>query len=291
MLNRDKLFDAMSDIRPDYLESAADLLGYYREDKTTETKISTKKQIRDTRRIILIAAAIACFLTITAFAARLFSVSERVPDPDETFRIKWSENEEGFLEWHDAKLALTFPEKEESKEIEFRPGYLPFELPETLGFSIPESNIDKDTWFTRFSAETLGCWAPEDMRVYQDIGQPLLIERYSMSMFNDGGAILMLYHTPGDITEEQWGDLDVLKFHASQHIGARPEFGQEEYSIDYNYVLLSNADEGWIITVAGMLDMDTIVKVAENLEIRQTGKILTQEDFENKYVFMDGGVG
>ena len=37
--------------------------------------------------------------------------------------------------------------------------------------------------------------------------------------------------------------------------------------------------------------MDTIVKVAENLEIRQTGRILTQEDFENKYVFMDGGVG
>ena len=97
-----------------------------------------------------------------------------------------------------------------------------------------------------------------------------------MSMFNDGG---------------EWGDLDVLKFHASQQIGARPEFGQEEYSIDYNYVLLSNADEGWIITVAGMLDMDTIVKVAENLEIRQTGRILTQEDFENKYVFMDGGVG
>ena len=291
MLNRDKLMDAMGGIRDEYLRSAEDLLGYNTEERNVISEKNIKKPLRDTRRIILIAAAVACFLTVTAFAARLFSVSRRVPDPDETFRVVWSEDENGFIEWNNAKLVLTFPETEESKEIEFRPRYLPFELPETLGFSIPETGLSSDTWFTRFSAETLGCWAPEETRVYEDIGQPLLIERYSMSMFNDGGAILMLYHTPSDIKEEQWGDLDVLKFRGTQHLDARPEFGQEAYTIEYNYVLLSNADDGWIITVAGMLDMDTIVKVAENIEVRETGNILTSDDFQNKFVFMDGGVG
>ena len=43
--------------------------------------------------------------------------------------------------------------------------------------------------------------------------------------------------------------------------------------------------------VCGQLSMDAVRKVAENLEVRETGNILTKDDFENKFVFIDGGVG
>ena len=54
---------------------------------------------------------------------------------------------------------------------------------------------------------------------------------------------------------------------------------------------MSDPDEGWIVRLAGEVGMDTLVKVARNLEIRETGKTLRYDDFEDHYTFMDGGVG
>ena len=118
-----------------------------------------------------------------------------------------------------------------------------------------------------------------------------------MAQFNDGGAMLMLYQTPENITEEHWDELgvDVLSFHGKQHFDERdiPEMDLhiDAYDLEYDYVLLSNEEKGWIIEVCGQLGMDTVRKVAENLEIRETGNTLTQADFQNKYLFIDGGVG
>ena len=68
-------------------------------------------------------------------------------------------------------------------------------------------------------------------------------------------------------------------------------YASEAYDIEYDYVLLSNAEAGWVIEVCGQLGMDTVRKVAENLEVRETGNTLTPDDFENRFVFIDGGVG
>ena len=119
-----------------------------------------------------------------------------------------------------------------------------------------------------------------------------------MAQFNDGGAMLMLYQTPGEIREEHWDNLnvDVLSFHGHQHFDEQ-YFDYwtgktiKAYDIDYDYVLLSNAEAGWVVEVCGQLGMDTVRKVAENLEVRETGRVLTAGDFENKFVFIDGGVG
>lgn len=300
MLNRDQLFDAMSDISDEYLSSAADLLSYEKEDNLMLLE-QNKKSVRARRagRILLIAAVIACLFTVTAFATGLFSISTRVPDVKETFQIHWDDSESGYLEWSDAKLVLTFPEVTESREIEFRPGWLPFELPTELAGSLPWNGISDETWFKRFASESL-CWAENADRYpaeYKEIGQPILIEAYSMAQFNDDGAMLMLYQTPGEITEEHWDelDVDVLSFHGKQHFDDRdiPELDMhiDAYDLEYDYVLLSNEEKGWIIEVCGQLGMDTVRKVAENLEIRETGNTLTQADFQNKYLFIDGGVG
>ncbi len=300
MLNRNSLFDAMSGISDDYLASAAVLLGDMKEDNLMHLDSSRNQAgARKAGRILLIAAVLVCLFTVTAFAAGLFSISTRVPDAKETFQIHWDDSENGYLEWSDAKLVLTFPAVAESREIEFRPGWLPFDLPEELPGSAPWNEIDKDTWFRRFASESL-CWAENAGRYpeeYKEIGQPILIETYSMAQFNDGGAMLMLYQTPENVTEEHWDELgvDVLSFHGKQHFDERdiPEMDLhiDAYDLEYDYVLLSNEEKGWIIEVCGQLGMDTVRKVAENLEIRETGNTLTQTDFQNKYLFIDGGVG
>ncbi len=294
MLKREDLFDAMGGIRDEYIDSAADLLGYAKEENIvqSETRTDGRYPGRKLGRILLIAAVIVCLLTVTAYATGIFSFSTRVPDAEETFRIRWDDSEQGYLEWKDAKLVLTFPAAAESREVEFRPGWLPFELPDTLAGSAPWSDLGSETWFGRFSAESL-CWAEDRPAQFEGIDQPLLIERYSMSQFNDGGAMLLLYQTPGEITEEHWDDLDadVLSFHTTQHLDAVPEFNVPERTLEYNYVLLSNAEKGWVVTVCGQIGMEDVRKVAENLEIRETGNVRTQADFENRYLFIDGGVG
>ena len=128
---------------------------------------------------------------------------------------------------------------------------------------------------------------------YQDMMQPLLIETYYMSQFTGGGALLLLYYQPEEIIEEHWGeqDVDVMRFHCTEHFDARPEIGMDEYTLEQDIILMSNADAGWAVRVCGEIGMDELVNIAKNLEIRETGKVLTCNDFENHYAFMDGGVG
>ena len=290
-MNRDRLFDEMGGIRDAYILSAADLLSYEKEDKLMH--LPQTARVRKMTRAILIAAAITALLAATAFAA-FFAFSYRVPEQSETFRISWVENPGGYIEWSDAKLAVTFPDTAVSQKIEFRPGWLPFELPQRLDLSAPGDALTADSWFTRLTAESL-CWqaGPNYIPEYSGYTQPLEIKTYSMAEFNDGGALLMLYQTPGEIAEEHWDgqDVDVLRFCGSQVMEARPEFDAPERNLKYNYAVLSNARSGWIVVVAGQLDMDTITRVAKNLEIRETGETAAYEDFPDHYAFFDGSVG
>ena len=248
-----------------------------------------EKQVKHfkTKRIIsfALAAALILSLGIAAYAA-FSSMTHRVPKKSETFRISWEEGPTGYVEWSDAKLAVTFPETAESKEIEFRPSYLPDEM----------SSLQNGSWRSRLTAEKLALSGSPQSKIpaYQDMMQPLLIETYYMSQFSDGGALLLLYYTPEEIIEEHWDELgvDVMRFHCTEHFDARPEIGMDEYTLEQDIILLSDADAGWVVRVCGEIGMDELVKVARGLEIRETGKVLTCDDFEGThFAFMDGGVG
>ena len=248
-----------------------------------------EKQVKHfkTKRIIsfALAAALILSLGIAAYAA-FSSMTHRVPKKSETFRISWEEGPTGYVEWSDAKLAVTFPETAESKEIEFRPSWLPDEM----------ASLKDGSWRSRLTAEKLAFSGPPQSKIpaYQDMMQPLLIETYYMSQFSDGGALLLLYYTPEEIIEEHWDELgvDVMRFHCTEHFDARPEIGMDEYTLEQDIILLSDADAGWVVRVCGEIGMDELVKVARSLEIRETGKVLTCDDFEgNHFAFMDGGVG
>lgn len=248
-----------------------------------------EKQVKHfkTKRIIsfALAAALILSLGIAAYAA-FSSMTHRVPKKSETFRISWEEGPTGYVEWSDAKLAVTFPETAESKEIEFRPSWLPDEM----------ASLKDGSWRSRLTAEKLAFSGPPQSKIpaYQDMMQPLLIETYYMSQFSGGGALLLLYYTPEKIIEEHWDELgvDVMRFHCTEHFDARPEIGMDEYTLEQDIILLSDADAGWVVRVCGEIGMDELVNIAKNLEIRETGKVLTCDDFEgNHFAFMDGGVG
>ena len=153
-------------------------------------------------------------------------------------------------------------------------------LPEEL------ASLKTDTWIDRLTAEQFADKYPD-----MTASQPLLIETYSMSMFNDGGALLLLYYTPEDIIEEHWdeNDVDVMRFHCTEILEANAY--APERKLEQDIILMSNSEEGWVVRLCGEIGMDELVRVAKNLEIRETGNVLTYDDFESHYTFMDGGVG
>ena len=270
-MNREKLFDALADVDEAYI---AEALRYSPEaaSGSSERIVHLKK-----KRMISFALAATLILALGVAAYAVFSTySTRVPEPEETFRINWAENASGYIEWTDAKLAVTFPDTAESKQIEFRPGWLPDEL----------SELKRTRPLSRLTAEELAYKYPD-----LSGGQPLLIESYSMSMFNNGGALLLLYYTPGEIIEEHWDEqnVDVMRFHCTMTLEANAY--APDRTLEQDILLMSNPEAGWIVCLNGEIGMDELVKVARNLEIFETGTALTYDDFENHYTFMDGGVG
>ena len=282
-MNREDVFQALADIDDRFVAESVSYAPGEAAESPERIVYMKKKNILT----LVLAAVLVMALGVTAYAA-FFSMNHRIPEEAETFRINWEENASGYIEWTDAKLAVTFPDTAESKEIEFRPGWLPFEMPSRLTGCQPWDDLSADTWFGRFSAEQLS------NQLLGTIGsQPLLIETYSMSMFNDGGALLLLYYTPEGIIEEHWDELnvDVMRFHCTQHLDAVPEFNVPERTLEQDIILMSNPDAGWVIRVCGQIGMEDLIRVAKNLEIRETGRTFTYEDFVDHYTFMDGGVG
>ena len=282
-MKREDVFQALSEINDRYItESVSYAPG---EAAASPERIVYMKKKRVLT--LVLAAVLVMALGVTAYAA-FFSMNRRVPEESETFRIDWEESPTGYLEWSNAKLAVTFPDTAESREIEFRPAWLPFDLPDRLAGCVPWGGLSAYTWFSRFSAEQLADQFPD-----MTANQPLLIESYSMSMFNDGGALLLLYYTPENIVEEHWDELnvDVMRFHCTEHLDAVPDFDVPERTLEQDIILMSNADAGWVIRLCGEIGMDDLIKVAKNLEIRETGRTFTYDDFQDHYTFMDGGVG
>ena len=279
-MNREKAFQALSGLDDSYIEEA---IRYAPEEAGSSPGRITHMK----KRIVTLAlaAALVLALGVTAYAA-FSSMTSRIPDPEETFRITWKDSGDHAVEWSDAKLVVSFPDTAESREIEFRPGWLPEEM----------SSLDRESWRGRLTAEKLcpnGGGGQNSVPAYKDMVNPLQINVYSASMFNNGGAMLLLYYTPEEITEEHWDDMnvDVMRFHSSQHRDGMPEQGIPDRTLVQDQLILFNPEAGWVIRLCGEIGMDQMIEVAKNLEIRETGKVLTYDDFENHYLFIDGGVG
>ena len=114
-----------------------------------------------------------------------------------------------------------------------------------------------------------------------------------MTHLEDSRIIDLFFVRSEQAIEEHWDkpDVDVMRFHCTQHFDAVPEYNMPERTLEQDILLLSNADAGWVIRICGEIGMDELIRVAKNLEIRETGRVLTCDDFENHFCVFDGGVG
>ena len=275
-----KLTEAVSLIDDRYLDLA---------EKTNEEILEMSKNQRSivslhrTMRTLLIAAVLVSLLTVTAFAAGLFSVKDRPAEKDETYTIHWEASEwhpDSSVTWKDLKHVFKFEGPEESRKVEFRPGWLPFEPNEAVN----AWSKTEDGWYIRLVSEC----APE-VDPSSENYQPYCVNVYYAPQFYNDGAMILMYATPDERTKEDWGEYKVMKFHAEQVIPAN-EY-REETHLNYYYVILFNQDNGEIVVVAGTSDMETVEHVARELEIRRTDEIVRSSDFENNAVFIDVGQG
>jgi hypothetical protein len=268
----------MGDIDPRYV---AEAVRYAPEEALPPER---SKHMRSKRILSLtLAAALVVALGFTAYGLYL-GFEYRRPAAEETFSIHWDDSPDGTITWSDAKLAVTLPELEESQEIEFRTGWLPGDM----------LSLQSEDWKQYFTAERL-CDNGNNVGVpaYRGMMQPLQIQTFCTTQFNQGGAMLLLYQTPGEIREEHWDEknLDVLLFHSSIHLDAVPEYNVPAREYEFDNILLLNQEEGWVVKLVGQIGEEQLRKVAEHLEIRPTGNILRSEDFRDRFLFFDAGVG
>ena len=277
-MNRETLFSTLGDIDPRYV---AEAVRYAPE----EVHPSERSKHMKSKRILSLALAAALILALGFTAYGLYLGFEyRRPAAEETFSIHWDDAPDGTLTWSDAKLVVTLPELEESHEVEFRTAWLPEEM----------SSFSTDVWKSYFTAETLSDNGNNvGIPAYQGMMQPLQIQTFCTTQFNQGGAMLLLYQTPGEIREEHWDEknLDVLLFHSSIHLDAAPEYDVPARDYEFDNILLLNQEEGWVVKLVGQIGEEQLRKVAENLEFRPTGDVLRYEDFDSHFVFFDAGVG
>ena len=237
-------------------------------------------------RIMLVAAITAAVLAVTAFAVSYFTMNGREAFEGEKYHLAWNDAETGFLEWTNLKYILKFDGAEECRGAEFKEGWLPF---------APNEEINawartEDGWRSYLVSE-----GAEGVDSTSDNYQPYKVELYYAPQFMNDGALLMLNQTPGEITKEQWGDEQVMKFEATRHQDA---FDDEELDIHipekdlhYYFVLRFHPGKGYILVISGTSDIETVERVAREVQIRETDEIIRSSDFTTNCTFIDVSQG
>ena len=296
-MNTEKLLDAMNEIEESFKTEALLRNGYLSDAESSVKEISEMNDLskhlkttakKSSKRILTIALA-ACLviaLAITAYAVGLFTVSHRDPEPGETYSLYWPDNPSGRLVWDKFNYVFEFDGPDECAEIKFKEGWLPFAPDEGVNSWF----TDEEGWRTTLISEG----APEVDHTSENF-QPYRVDVFYASQFKIDGAMILMYQTPETIISEQWGEHQVLKFHATQHFDAVDDDDRgihtPERNLDYYYVILFSPDEGYVIVVCGTSDMETVEHVAKDLQIKKTGNRLSSTDFEQNCVFIDVGQG
>ena len=221
-------------------------------------------------------AVLALALAVGAMAAAgVFRMNIREADPEERFAGPSAMDANGnsmTYWWEGAKLVFSFDGPDTCSRIRFRPNALPYEANAYF------STKDEEGWYSCISCEGTGSGGRSS--------QPCRIDVRYAPMFVDGGSLLLLY--ADDVTEivqEEWNGFSVTKFqsHKLQPNG---------HTVDCSYYMLYQPEQGFIVTVSSMEDnLDTLERIAQSLEIEQTGEIVSAADWHEHNEFLDCGVG
>ena len=189
-MNEWNLLEAMNGIHEDAVERTRQLL----ENKEVSHMYKTKK----VWRTLLIAALIASFFSITAYAVSQFSMQGRAGAENESFTAQF---DNVTVEWP-GKYVFSFEGPEECRAVRFKANWTPDE--NYWDFAQPE----EDGYATLLEANEI---YNEEFGVYLPA---CVIDVMYAPQFVDGGAMILMDFDPEEIVEETWGEIQVYKFEA-----------------------------------------------------------------------------
>lgn len=219
---------------------------------------NTRPRRRNVTRILLLAAVIATLMTATAFAAGIFGMRRETVPADEIPSGYWrfydSEGElveEQKLIYPDAGLVFTFTGPDRPRyELEIKPGWLPEGEHYDKCF---RNDYTGDGWGNSFGAFCSHDHIPCQIFAYE---------------VDTGGRMSVLNAEPVTIEEEAWDNWKVTKVVADY---SSTEWSSlNKYFSIVNYILMFDEEQGILAVVRGEDSMETLEKIAKNLEIRET---------------------
>lgn len=214
------------------------------------------RQIRRRKvlRIALTAAVIAALMTVTAFAAGLFTMERHQVEDSEEVSGYWRfYDEEGNLTeaqkltYPDAGIVFTFygPEDGEYNRPEFRFGWLPEE-----GEHYEEQKSRSEGWMYSYG-QMCHC----DIISCQAGVMSVPVNGYQ-GVLNGEATVLK---------EETWDCWAVTEVQVD-YTDSKMVRWQEPV----NYIYMFDEERGYLAYVKGCDDMDTLEKIAKNMEIRES---------------------
>ena len=237
----------------------------------TLRKIGVQPARRHVRvRTLLLAAAIAAFFGSAACAIARYSMNlQDVRDQDEVVSGHITEiNKNGevvndeTLYFPDAGLLLTFTGPDESyNSPEFKANYLPSE---------PTNGIGRGEWTTYLCNDGKG-----------NI-MPYLITAKNVDTGNDKGV---LNGKTEIVKQENWDGWEITEI-----VSDYTESSFANWEI-VNYIFMFDPARGYLVQVSGTDSMETLEKIAENLEIRESDTPPFESPFSEEIGILDLGRG
>lgn len=271
------LLQAVGGVRAESVRKAERFLGY-----AEEGSVPARRIPRRVGSLLLIAAVLISLFTISAYALGLFRVEPAALSPEDAENGKWifTDSEGNETRWGDAcenGFSFYFTGDETPRKVEFHPGWLPQEptfwypWPEQYKYRPPVWDMENAGWLEYLldDRQRETDFFPEPG--IHDIGIPYLVTiNYALKdhylVFN--GACEIVKH-------ETWEQFEVYELTCEKEIHLNPGVTDREDVISReNYVLLFSLDEGFMINVGGTSDLETLERIARNLEIRTTDEPL-----------------
>ena len=250
------LLSALGGIDDEFISAAGERLGCLRaasSPEIEEVNMDTKK-VRKLSKTALIAAVVAAALAVTALAAVWATTVHKTNGLSGT----WGGGQR--VDFRDARTYVTFDSKAPRHEYLFKANWLP--SPPTYG--------DADGFVGYLADEGHGKILPYVINSYNRTDLQGI--RYCF----DGEAEI--------VRQDMWQG-----------------FERTELTIDYagtphsydrgNYVLLFQPEDNYLVFIGGTDSMETLEKIAENLEIRVGGELTELYDFGSDIAMLDIGRG
>lgn len=209
---------------------------------------------RNVTRILLLAAVIASLMTATAFAAGLFGMHRETVPADEIPSGYWrfyddegKLTEEQKLSYPDAGMVFTFygPEDSEYNLPEFSFGWLPEE-----GEHYEEQKSGSEDWMYSYG-QMCNC--------------ELIPCKVNIMSVPANGYRGVLNGEVAVIKEETWDCWAVTEIQVDY-----THSKMVHWSEPVNYIFMFDEERGYLVMVKGCEGMDTLEKIAKNLEIRES---------------------